>query len=1517
MASKVIEFDATVDANELNKLLADLQAGALGAAKAINDALGGEVKKKLVIETQTDENGVKRLVAVEKDRLTAAAGVVNEYKKLQGIDSGSLTSLRQQVNKALQQRDAIEKIKTSTDEYGRKISQVNPLWDKQNQKLRALQRELSVASASGFWDKAKVGLRAEGFTSFLNGLNQITLGLQSASIVIGQVIGAFNGLVNALSNIQQFELTFKAIGATQGEAQAAFDETSRIALGLGTNLQAVRDTFQQLSPIVVATGGSINDVSAITEALSSRFAAFGLSGDKARRVLNGITQAFGKGRLQAEELTQQISEADPAFRIDLANAIGVSSKELGELVKNGEITDKVLLEVIPKLGKSALLFGRLGTSATDAANALKKDFKNGGITIEQFRNQLASLTQLNLEKAGTALKPLIDSLKSLQALFVDLGTVLVNSEAFRTLAGFVNALSTQFIGVAQTVGLFAKALFTILNVVLSVVNGFDSLLEKLVGFRPIVTLLAGLITAKLVVALVGLSMKGAAGLAVAGIRAVTIATATFATAGVKGLVSGIAGAVTGFVGFTKATRDQIAANFQAVTSIKARSAAIAQLRTIEASTGGLGGASGSVQLAAQAAGQRAVARTAAEAATSAGELAARTTAAGGAAGRAIGPIGRFGSKLRSVGAGLRGSVGSLLSFAGASAGAAVPLVGLGLAAVGLTLTLQEQYNELAKGKSTLDKFSAAYDGVAKRTNETIDRLRKAGESTTDFNTRLKGLAVTTKKGFDVRIGFKKAQKDFKEIEKRTTKTFKTAKGAVEGYNESLDTTGTQGLITAQRLAAAEQVTQEALDITRAKRDEMTDQATKGGTEISESNLKQLKAYQKNITALEAQRDRIKKLKEEASKKGIPIELDTNQGVAAIEGLEATIKGLQAEVILETDEKAFAKTQSKINGLAAELAFLKADRTKIKIDLEYKINTDQLKATADVTQGVIDNLAAEVELSEAINNLFVSRIAGAEQERSKNLEVLKERLEGEKKARDERMETLKESGAGEKRINQLKKEGRAADKKAAEEVKAVEDEIKAIQEQKKQQEAEGIRQKLAALPAQQEAERTSLQIAQELRRLELERLLATQQRLALEGQDRLTDLEGRRLKAVDRGDTQAAQDLQKRIDIQRQLLNNYADEERSIQNTIDKTRVLDGLERSTLDKKQEAQALNLKAQLAAIGQAESAKVTEQAAKGTAQAVDQTARATEAAAQRARGLATTLVQGEGSTSRLLRDVLAASGIRLDEVARETAAGYGAAASAAGDLAANVPLFEEVSDQGPRNLADAYQDARDKALGLGQATEDIDTSAVQLEKGVANTAEDLEGGVSVANDLTGELGNGATEAQRIANAIAGIDDVTVTVRGIPGLWTGGPTVAGQTYQVNELGQEGFLSAAGRLGAINKPKNALWRAPSSGTVIPAHIWSAIDAPLGGVRVTGRPGAIGSSGNPLARAVRAIQVGMTAGSGRQELGELARVQAHQARQIGKLASAVQDLSDKDWNIQVGVRNTGTSAFLDMVNHRL
>ena len=543
--------------------------GVVGAADNLNKILGIEVQKKLVVETFFDESTARKgIQVVERDVNNLGAQIEKLAEKSKKLEFGSATSLKGQIREATQARDQIKRYEDGVGLLGQKVRTVTSEWSAQNAKVQDLSRQLSVATASGFWGQVKAGFNLQGVANFSNGLVSVTQGLQSASILIGQVTASFNQLFTALAKIQQFELSFQAIGASASETSLAFQESQRIALGLGVGIQTVRDAFQQLSPVILASGGSIGDVSAITESLSSRFAAFGLNADKSRRVMNGVIQAFGKGKLMAEELTQQISEADPAFRVDLASAIGVTVAQLGDMVKAGEITSAKLIEFLPLLSKSSLLFGKLGDSGASAAAALSK----GNVTITQAQTQLETLNQLSFEQLAGSLEPFLAALIRIQGAVVDFGAALSNSAALKAFGEFLGQVVNQAGAVIEAIGTIASVFFSIIEAVGNVITAIDNFTQSIGGVRVVVTALAALITAKLITSLFELGAT-AIGAVVRGVAAL-IAGVTTSGASFGGMAAAAGKAVLSFTGLNAATVKQIQANAGLVASTGGVTAAL-------------------------------------------------------------------------------------------------------------------------------------------------------------------------------------------------------------------------------------------------------------------------------------------------------------------------------------------------------------------------------------------------------------------------------------------------------------------------------------------------------------------------------------------------------------------------------------------------------------------------------------------------------------------------------------------------------------------------------------------------------------------------------------------------------------------------------------------------------------------------------------------------------------------------------------------------------------------------------
>ncbi len=1481
-----VGFD--VDLAEIQRLQRALATGGVEAAREFNKALGGgPATKQIVFETRVDASGVKRLVAVEKERLSVADAYINKLNQIDKIQAGSATSLRQQVNQAKQARDEIARYQSAANALGIKVREVNGRWAEQNAKVVELEKSLARAEASGFWDRAKTSLNAGGLISFANGLTQITNGLQSASIVVGQITGSINNLVNSLANLQSFALAFEAVGAGASGGSAALTEASRIALNLGTNLTTVREGFQQLTPVVLNSGGTINDVSKIVESLSSRFAAFGISGDRARRVTNGVIQAFAKGKLQAEELTQQISEADPAFKTDFAGALRVTVQELEALVKAGEVTADVLLATLPKLSKASLLYGKLGTSAIDAASALEK----GNVTIDQVRNKIQSLTQLNLEAFSKLLQPVVNAFIGIGAAIVDFTTDILKLESLKTIAA---GLSGTVQALQRTIGGFlalAKAALTVIEPIAKLANALLSIpgAAEALGFSILGRLIGPLASLK---KSFNESQFAAAGFG----RVITRATdfGAFAT-GIQNFIQGNKGAQ---LELSKTARSAQTLG-RAGEFVQGRIAVINRelegLRTRQANIAGKANLLGSATVANESARiQRAISSLTGElnryeqilprVQTQLQTTTARFTALSASGAASQGVLTRTGAVIAGLGRAVVTGIGSAI---GVVKGLFAALGPLGIALAGVAVVQAAYANGSKEAAKEIERTKEAI--------QSYDSLLKEISGSDAQSSQLKGIALAWEElSLDIADSLDYAKDLLNRfanfVQQWSLKIPDFLKDAANAFDNSLiakifglniaglEKEADDGDVRLRRFARGFSRTAEGISAESGKINDATAALAKLRAESDGSTEAQARLSAKFRTGLalvQGTQERYNLARKQLE------EYNSRLGESPTEEQKGKLAKLKEELRLAGDEMTSAKTKFKEFGDQSGLAAQQIQESIFSI-----------RALGKKLKGLREDLENALPGTKAFSDLAVD-IAALEA----GLDLLNNR------AKDPIELSISIPGRIKERTKELEK--------------LFEQQSKILENFDVNVDAEEL----------EEVQKKIAEIGRDLDNLELLRVKVAVQ-----------------VTVEDREFAQKIQQIKNNVELTTIRLNTTVDQPQIRQILTNFATLKDTI--NGLFEQQKT--LQIKIADPTLGVSERLQLAREQATTALQIED----ATKKAATDLRDSAVTL----------RRELLAAqtSLAEIGITAREKGFSLGSANTDAGLRSLNLQreslnaidaklkeiatsrgltfTFRGTADQITRskietvNFYKELQQAENNALDLGSGVEKVDRFLAAIEKAglqavfdsLATAAESLStSSGETANktaDISTNLGNAAQQANNIVNAITGLDGLTVNVRvaGISGLWTGGPTQAGQTYQVNELGQEGFLSSAGRLAPINKPKNALWRAPSSGTVIPAHIWSGLDIPTGGVTTNARPMAAGSGGNGLQRVFRAIQSSLAQPreSG-QAMHELTAVQARQAIEIGKLSRAVNKLANKDQSVNVSVRGNDATAYLGALNNRI
>jgi tape measure domain-containing protein len=1348
-----VGLDTSAAAAGIDQVLTEWNTMTRVMKEAWNKALGGEdIKTTVKVTYDVDDNGVRKVNVALHDQYDILDKLKGEWDKQNKVQQDSLSSIRQQVNTARQQRDAIARVviesvalEGSSGKIVQVTRKVNEEWKEANQRVQALNRILNDAGGSNFFTRAKDVFKETGLAEFSAGIQSIVGTFQSVAIIIQQVSGAFNQLTGSIKQIESLNLTFKSIGQGAAGGTEAFTKASQISQNLGVNLKTTLVGFQQLSPVILASGGTMDNVSKIVEALSSRFVAFGKSADESKRIMNAVIQAFGKGKLMSEELNQQISEADPAFRTDLAKAIGVSVAELSKMVQAGKITNDVLLEMLPRLNKTGELFNLTGLSATQAALALNDKVRP---TIEQVQNKINALNTISLISLAEAFRPVIGAVLVVQAALADFFSQVSQSGAMQGLGAVIGSI-------AQGFAVLTAAALSVTKAIIDIVS-------------PVASLVAGILNLEVAGTKVSAVLGTIVTLGVAGWLASIASSAIQASADIAAFAQVMLARVTAIGNAQRAEKAaQAAASVTQVTS----ETAVTEATIAETAETALNTQSTIANTAAKQANAVAEAEVAAARSLSNGSIVAGSAAIGNSltttavaakasteavkasvvAAEEVGTTAvKSGGLLTGLRSGLAGLAGGFI-FLNASIIPTKAQLATFVANIGTKLT-----TGIGAAISGIGSFIVA-----------LAPLLIIGAAIGSIS-----LAVDT-----VGKAFESGQNTAKRFEQSTNAIDEALKKVTKSSNDSAEATQKVGSAwdTASKRVGAVQA---ALDILRRALANIPALGLIfGNTEEAASYSNEIALSANAFNDLEVKLMRAKQAFDNVSKsaQGNNEAMEKARGLYLIttQEIDKQIAALKASN--EEDQK--RRTGGKEE--QAELNKLIAQR-KLQIQTLSQ-EKDQLKATADA-RGI--NTKSIDDETEALKQQYKQYKLKSDQIaliNGQKIDNLKERWEDEKKAINDAKEAAARKFEDEKiRIDEIKN----AEKVRHERTKTYYEEQKTL----------------------------------------------------------VTEVYDKQIEALKLRDTKAKEQTTAQLD----ELKGATPAERELEKLrIDKLRV------------QAAQAVTYEERLQAQAQLERFARDKQAAEIKKQADEEEKvrqdqiKKLEEEKQLALNIIKAKEKEEDLKHQKVLEEFAAADLALKrQEIEEKRKNEDAERKARDEYYPQIKKFE-------KEIKDAKDITEKAQLAINKA--ELDTKDILDE---TTKAQDLY--TKSANGSRIELEKAATAAERIKTAINNIKPMPAPSGLVKNSFSGGYLRAGESSYINELGKEAFLSNSGDLSWIDKPAWSIWKAPTSGNVIPAHIAAGLDIPKGGININQSTiNKVNSSNNRFTdyvTAERTIQAGNSVG---------------------------------------------------------
>lgn len=364
--AKYAEYD-----DKLKQATSALQA-ALGIQKGSIAAL--QIEKKELQDTINKQS----LSTQERYKAVQSINALNSaLRQASGIQKGSLADLQAQRDELVRLRDATARFPSVPPAAGQG-------WADLNKRIQAVDAQIAKTTPGFnrfFSTLSRIATVQAGFVAIASGFNAIT--------------GALNAYVNRTKQLQAFDLALKNVGLNQVEVNKTFADATAIADRLGAPVQQVEKSYKRMLPALIAVGASAETSSQFIENITARTQTLGLNTEESGRLFEAFAQVLSKGKLQAEELNQQISELDGSFRTQLADALGVSTEKLTELVEQGAITAPVFVDAVNKM--------------SNGVEELQRRIESGNATIQQLQNNIQNINLQTLTRIGAAIEPAIKS----------------------------------------------------------------------------------------------------------------------------------------------------------------------------------------------------------------------------------------------------------------------------------------------------------------------------------------------------------------------------------------------------------------------------------------------------------------------------------------------------------------------------------------------------------------------------------------------------------------------------------------------------------------------------------------------------------------------------------------------------------------------------------------------------------------------------------------------------------------------------------------------------------------------------------------------------------------------------------------------------------------------------------------------------------------------------------------------------------------------------------------------------
>ncbi len=193
----------------------------------------------------------------------------------------------------------------------------------------------------------------------------LTLNKAAAGFVGFEAVKAgVQNLLDAQKAAQQIHYSLISATGSGTAADAVYKSVAATAEHLGLDLRTAELGFSSMSAAATANGIAMKDQQALFDGLARSAAVLHLSSDQSGSAILALSQIFGKGKIQAQELQLQLGQAIPGVVPRFQQAVlamtkgtDLAGKSFEQLLQSGDLTVQrflpALIQALNETGKGA------------------------------------------------------------------------------------------------------------------------------------------------------------------------------------------------------------------------------------------------------------------------------------------------------------------------------------------------------------------------------------------------------------------------------------------------------------------------------------------------------------------------------------------------------------------------------------------------------------------------------------------------------------------------------------------------------------------------------------------------------------------------------------------------------------------------------------------------------------------------------------------------------------------------------------------------------------------------------------------------------------------------------------------------------------------------------------------------------------------------------------------------------------------------------------------------------------